>query len=169
MILALLAVAVITQAPQLRDSASVARLLASLRTSDAAVCELAGRALTNFGGWWGSDDDLPMPMPMPIPMPFAGGGIEIHTPEIGPMWGGETDPKVLGAFRVALRDQSRCVRQIAARMVGRSRPAWASPSFTSMLTEAAPGLRETGLKGLGEIEDRRAVEWAIAQIGDRES
>jgi hypothetical protein len=57
MILALLAVAVTTQAPHLRDSASVAQLLASLRTADVAVCELAGRALTNFGGWWGKTGD----------------------------------------------------------------------------------------------------------------
>src|SRR5918996_6032024 len=67
-------------APIQRDSAEVARLLASLRASDSTVCELAGRALTNFGGMWHREWDAPMPMPMPtpMPMPFAGGGVHAH-------------------------------------------------------------------------------------------
>src|SRR5436309_9562720 len=59
------------------DSATVARVLGQLRTSDSVVCALAGQALTNYGGFWGraySDPGMPMPRPMPTPMPGGGGG-----------------------------------------------------------------------------------------------
>ena len=65
----LLTAALAIQQPDLRDAESVGRLLASLRAADPAVCELAGRSLTNFGGMWDGDVPAPMPMPMPMPMP----------------------------------------------------------------------------------------------------
>src|SRR5689334_17257160 len=46
MLLSVAILAIGLQQPQYRDSAEVARLLASLRTSDPAVCQMAGRALT---------------------------------------------------------------------------------------------------------------------------
>ena len=64
------------------DSAHMAQLLSQLERADSTVCELAGRSLTNFGGWGRDDDNSPMPMPMPtpMPMPFSNGdvSVEIH-------------------------------------------------------------------------------------------
>ena len=99
----LLTAALAVQQPDLRDAESVARLLASLRTADPAVCELAGRSLTNFGGWWNGDLPAPMPMPMPTPMPMPhAGGRHRHPP---PRWAPE-----------AARTWSpRCCRRFAAR------------------------------------------------------
>ena len=86
----LLAAALAAQQPDLRDADSATRLLASLRTADAAVCELAGRSLTNNWGWTGWLGDagaeplpLPMPMPVPMPMPHAGRGLSIVGPRVG--------------------------------------------------------------------------------------
>ena len=80
----LLTAALAIQQPDLGDAESVSRLLASLRAADPAVCELAGRSLTNFGGWWNGDLPTPMPVPMPtpMPMPHSGGGIDIRTPSL---------------------------------------------------------------------------------------
>src|SRR2546425_11922123 len=80
------------QPAQPRDSAEVVRLLTSLRNADSAVCELAGRALTDMGGLrhgaWDVPMPMPMPMPMPTPMPFAGRGDAGHMdrPTHGSWW-----------------------------------------------------------------------------------
>src|SRR3989442_4156926 len=67
------------------DSATVARVLSQLRTSDSAVCALAGEALTNYGGVRGhalAGPGIPMPQPRstPLPMPRGGGaGLHVET------------------------------------------------------------------------------------------
>jgi hypothetical protein len=165
----LLAAALAAQQPDLRDAESVVRLLTSLRNADPAVCELAGRSLTNFGGWW--DGDLPMPaptpMPMPTPMPRSGGGIDVRTPPLN-RGRSQLDPQALQAFRSALKDSSRCVRHIAARMVARDRPAWAISEFGTLAKDANAGLRETGLLGLGELEDPQTMDVMTAGLRDRD-
>ncbi len=40
------------------DSTEVARVLAELKVVDSTVCELAGQALTNYGGFWGGGRDF---------------------------------------------------------------------------------------------------------------
>ena len=172
---ALLLVAVLaTQQPDLRDAESVTRLLASLRTAEPAVCELAGRSLTNFGGWngWDGNDPMPapmpMPMPVPMPMPFAGRGVGVSAPKIGRLGRNEMDPRALAAYRTALRDQSRCVRRIAARIVARERPAWAAAEFAALAKDAEAGYREIGILGLGELEDPKSIGAVTAGLTDGE-
>ena len=100
----LLAAAISAQQPDLRDPEAVLALLASLRKADPAVCELAGRSLSNFGGYW--DGELavprPMPMPMPMPMPWAGGGISVRSP-------------ARGRPQAAVTSTRACCRPFAAR------------------------------------------------------
>lgn len=166
----LLAAALAVHQPELRDADAVVRLLASLRTADPAVCVLAGRALTNVGGWnWGEDDPMPAPMPMPVPMPmpFGGGGMSVAGPNIGHRSWRNLDATVLAAFRTALRDESHCVRRIAARVVAQAEPAWAAAEFGALAKDAAAGFREIGLLGLGELEDPKSLgvisrPWVIA-------
>ena len=99
MITILLAAALAAQQPELRDVAAVSQLLGSLRTADPAVCEMAGRTLTNQWGWGGdfSDEAMPSPMPMPVPMPMpfaaeqpftssASAGRQSQAPETGTHW-----------------------------------------------------------------------------------
>ena len=85
------------------------------------------------------------------------GGIGISGPNVSYRAGVALDPKVLAVFRTALRDQSRCVRRIAARMVAREKPAWAASEFGTLAKDADAGLREIGLLGLGELEDPRTI------------
>ena len=106
-------------------------------------------------------------MPMPTPMPRAGGGIDVHTPPLHP-GGTELDPQVLQAFRGALKDSSRCVRHIAARMVARARPAWAASEFGGLAKDADAGFRETAFVGLGALEDPQTIGVMTAALGDRD-
>src|SRR5687768_12281982 len=93
-----LAAALAAQQPVLRDAGAVHNLLASLRTADPAVCEMAGRTFTNQWGWGSDLSDQPMPepmpMPVPMPMPFASGGLNIAGPNVGRRGGIALDAKV---------------------------------------------------------------------------
>ena len=64
------------------------------------------------------------------------------------------DARALAVFRTALRDQSRCVRHISARMIARERPTWAATEFDGLSQDADASLRETGLLGLGDEDSR---------------
>src|SRR5687767_1580593 len=142
-----LAAALATQQPVLRDAGAVNTLLASLRTADPSVCEMAGRTLTNQWSWGGDLSDEPMPepmptpMPVPMPMPFASGGLRIAGPNFGHRGAKALDANAVAVFRTALRDESRCVRRIAARMVAREQPSWAASEFAALIKDADAGVR----------------------------
>ncbi|HYX82383.1 MAG TPA: hypothetical protein VE714_08325, partial [Gemmatimonadales bacterium] len=136
------------------DSATVMRVLSQLKSGDSTVCALAGEALTNYGGFWRhnfGDSGMPMPQPMPTPMPMPGGGlggfhINVHERSR------EMDSAVLRAFRAFIRDDNRCVRTIAARVIGNHGARSESYQlFLGMLREARADFRETGALGLGEV------------------
>src|SRR6267142_2332471 len=171
------------------DSATVTRVLNQLKASDSAVCALAGEALTNYGGFWGhrfADPGMPMPQPMPTPMPMpgggGGGGFHVNPHENSR----DIDPAVLRAFRAVIRDDNRCVRNIAARVLGNSGGSESYNLFIGMLKDARADFRETGALGLGERDDSRALgplsdalsgddspavrmtaAWALGEIGDK--
>jgi len=139
------------------DSATVTRLLTQLKASDSAVCALAGEALTNYGGFWGhafADPGMPMPQPMPTPMPGGGPG-EVHVDMHENTR--DMDPAVLRAFRAVIRDDNRCVRNIAARVLGNHGGSESYGLFSGMLKDSRADFRETGALGLGELHDSRAI------------
>src|SRR2546427_1963856 len=141
------------------DSATVTRVLNQLKTSDSAVCALAARASANCDGFSGlllADPGMPMPQPMPTPMPMPGGGgggfhVNMHENTR------DMDPAVLRAFRAVIRDDNRCVRNIAARVLGNRGGSESYNLFIGMLKDARADFRETGALGLGEREDTRAI------------
>src|SRR2546423_12302777 len=157
-----------------RDSSHVARVLALLKTSDSTVCELAGQSISNaWGVFWEPrflPNPMPMPMPTPMPMPMATHRgtrphvrVQVHR---GPHRYGE-EAGGLGAFRAVLRDDNRCVRNIAARVLGRARTPESYDAFLTLLRDPNPGLRETGALGLGELDDRRALRPLQDALRDR--
>jgi len=159
------------------DSSAVARVLALLKTSDSTVCDLAGQAISNSWGFPGEPrllpTPMPMPMPTPIPMPMAM-RMGIRVPHVrvhvrhGPAWYGG-DAVVSGAFRAVLRDDNHCVRNIAARVLGRARSPASYDAFLALLEDASPGPRETGALGLGELDDRRALRPLQNALRDRDA
>src|SRR6266511_2275587 len=144
------------------DSATVARVLGQLRTSDSAVCALAGQAVTKYrGGWRWSHSSAGMAMPrrLPTAMPMpgggggAGGGVHVDFHERNH----DLDPAVLRAFRAVVRDENRCIRNIAVRVLGRHGGSGTYDLFLSLLRDSRTDLRESGALGLGELEDSRAI------------
>src|SRR2546430_9386014 len=138
------------------------RILNQLKVSDSAVCALAAEALTTSGGFWGhtfADPGMPMPQPMPTPtpMPMPGGGgigdfnVNMHESNR------HMDPAVLRAFRAFIRDDNRCVRNIAARVLGDHGGSASYDLFLGLLRDSRADLRETGALGLGELQDSRAI------------
>src|SRR5260221_9072071 len=98
---------------------------------------------------------MPQPMPTPMPMPGGGGGGGVH-------FGmhersRDMDAAVLRAFRAVIRDDNRCVRNIAARMLGNYGGSESYNLFIGMLKDARAHFRETGALSLGEREDSRAL------------
>jgi HEAT repeat protein len=163
------------QQSDLRNADAVNRLLAALRTADPAVCEMAGRALTNQWGWGANLADEPMrmpmptPMPVPMPMPFAGGGPGRSGRNVSYRASTSLDARVLAVFRTALRDQNHCVARIAARMVAREEPTWAAGEFGALAKDADAGVREVGLLGLGELEDPGTMDTMVNRLADRDA
>jgi len=170
MLATFLALLVTVQNPSTLDSATVTRVLSLLKTSDSTICKLAGQAMTNYGGWWGwggwySDPSMPMPRPMPTPMPMPGGGgggvhVEMHERS------SDIDPGALRAFRSFVRDENRCVRGIAVRVLGNHGGSGEYDLFISLLRDARADLRETGALGLGEMEDSRAISPLSTALSD---
>src|SRR5438874_3874545 len=164
------------QPPEVRaDSARVARVLALLETSDSTVCELAAQAISNAWGWSWQPQLLPTPMPMPMPAPMPmpmmrkghGPRARMHVNHRA-RWRG-ADSVAFGAFHAVLRDDNRCVRNIAARVLGRAGAPGSFDAFVALLRETAPGLRETGALGLGELKDRRALRPLQDALRDRDA
>src|SRR6266571_2180625 len=98
---------------------------------------------------------MPQPMPTPMPMPGGGGGGGVHFAMHGRSR--DVDPAVLRAFRAVIRDDNRCIRNIAARVLGNRGGSESYNLFISMLKDARADFRETGALGLGELEDSRAI------------
>src|SRR5439155_1388321 len=69
----------------------------------------------------------------------------------------DLDPGVLRAFRAVIRDDNRCVRNIAARVLGNHGGSATYELFLGLLRDSRPDLRETGALGLGELADSRAI------------
>src|SRR5213592_1209179 len=154
---------VIVQTRPALDSATVTRILDQLKATDSTVCALAGEALTGYSGWgwenWGyTDQVMPMPEPTPTPTPMPRGGdgeIPVHMDMHGRSH--DLDPGVLRAFRAVIRDDNRCVRNIAARVLGNHGGSATYALFLGLLRDSRAELRETGALGLGELEDSRAI------------
>lgn len=133
----LLAALLASQPADLRATSTPSRACSPRCVADPAVCELAPADHQRLGwGWMGNGDDpmprpMPTPMPTPMPMPFAGRGAGRSAPRTARASSG-WDARVVDAFRPALRDNSRCVRRIAARVVGRAHPSWAPQEFAAL-------------------------------------
>src|SRR5258706_16466380 len=99
---------------------------------------------------------MPMPPPMPTPMPMPGGGgggfhVNMHENTHG------MDPAVLRAFRAGIRDDNRCVRNIAGRGLGNHGGSEGYSLFPGMLKEARPRFPENGALGRGQLRESPAI------------
>jgi HEAT repeat protein len=163
------------------DTASVARLLQSVRGADPLFCELVTRSVDTHGWWsrWGplSSD--------PLQVDSASGAL------IAWIQREHNDPAVVPRLRSALRDQDACVRRVAGSFLGRVEHASATAALVAALDDASADTRYVATLGLGLSDDsprpagvveplvrrlrddspqvRRAAAWALGALEAREA
>lgn len=80
-----------------------------------------------------------------------------------------TDPAVVPLLRTALAPGDGCVRQTAARLLGRTRHPRAVSALTDALREADPTTRALGALGLGFSEGPGVFEPLVGALRDGEA
>jgi hypothetical protein len=158
------------------DTASVARLLQSVRGADPLFCELVTRSVDMHGWWsrWG---------------PLSSNPLEIDSSSaalIAWIQREHKDPAVVPRLRSALRDQDACVRRVAGSFLGRVEHPSASAALVAALDDASAETRYVAALGLGLSDEstpptgvveplvrrlrddspqvRRAAAWALGAL-----
>jgi hypothetical protein len=163
-----------TTAAAVDDTASVARLLASVRGVNALSCELVARSVDMHGWWtrWGS---------------LGGDPLEVDSAAAALVrWiqRDHDDPAVVPRLRVAMRDSDPCVRRVAASFLGRVQHSSALSALMGALEDPNAETRYVAALGLGLSDDqhptnleplmrrleddspsvRRAAAWALGAL-----
>ena len=148
-------------------TAQVEELIAAARGTSATMCALAAQGLWNGGG-------LLPPYPIVVPTREA----------VSEALREAREESSLPPLLAALDDADPCVREIAARLLGRQRGAAAAAGLETRLATGAPSGRAaaayalglTGSIGASALADvlpdpspqvRGNAVWAIGRIGDR--
>ncbi|MEX2154747.1 MAG: HEAT repeat domain-containing protein [Gemmatimonadaceae bacterium] len=158
------------------DTASLNRLLRTVRGVDPLLCELATRSVDTHGWWsrWGGG-------------PLSGDPLVVDSAAaalIAWIQRKHNDPAVVPRLRAALRDPDPCVRRIGASFLGRVDHPAAVAALVEALTDASAGTRAVAALGLGlsgkpglvepivrRLKDespvvRRAAAWALGSLED---
>ena len=138
------------------DTASVARLLASVRGSNPFQCELATRSVDTHGWWsrWGPMGDSPLDRDSTAAAMVAWIQRE------------HNDPAVVPALRAGLRDADACVRRVAGSFLGRVDHPTATSALVETLTDASEDARAIAAIGLGLSEKAAATQPLMAALRD---
>ena len=157
------------------DTASLSRLLAAVRGSDALLCEMAVRN-ADQRGWWGHWASM------------SGNPLDHDTASAAIiMWiqREHNDPAVVPRLRAAMRDADGCVRRVAGSFLGRVRHPTAITALIDALGDANASTRHVATIGLGladaregvaplvralrdqDAAVRRGAAWALGSIGER--
>jgi hypothetical protein len=134
------------------DTASVARLLASVRGSDPLLCEMAIRNV-DMNGWWSHG-------------PGDGGPLEMDSTSnalIRWIQRKHADPAVVPRLRAALRDSDACVRRVAGSFLGRVDHATATVALLSALDDANADTRTVAVLGLGLSDERSQATAGVTE------
>jgi len=138
------------------DLPNVTALLEAMRGTGSVPCALAMNEIEGRNGW-GRGYDEPMP------------GVDSATVAIR-KWLNEgiEDPAVVAPLRAALAPGDACVRQTAARLLGRTRHPQAVTALVAALRDADASTRELAALGLGMSDSRAAFDPLVAALRDQE-
>ena len=138
------------------DTASVTRLIASVRGSNPFLCELATRSVDTHGWWsrWGLAEGSPLDRDSAAAAMVA--WIQRQ----------HNDPAVVPPLRAALRDADACVRRVAGSFLGRVDHPNAAAALLEALTDANEDTRVIAALGLGLSENESATQPLIAALRD---
>lgn len=140
--------------PSVADTTRVRVLLAGVRGANEVQCQLGVHSLDlNFGFSWRRTEIVPDAPAEPVELVRWATGRVRDTAAVPPL-------------RAALDDPDRCVRRIAARLLGRMRQDRATQTLLEALRSSSVQTRELALLGLGFAEDEGTVRHVIATLDD---
>jgi len=138
------------------DSTNVAHVLASARNAAPLLCEFAVRTLDARFGSWGSVATIP-------------DAVADEADIVGWAMHDLNDPATIPMLAQALGNTDRCVRRVAARLLGRMTHPDAEHRLLDMLTASDAGTREMAAIALGFSERHSVVASLIDALADTES
>jgi hypothetical protein len=138
------------------DTASVSRLLNTVRGVDPLLCELVVRNVDQRGSWshWGSMAGDPL-------VTDSASGALLR-------WVQNThnDPALVPRLRTAMRDNDGCVRRVAGSFLAHVEHPSAVNALMDALGDSRAEVREVAAFGLGIAERRDAVDALISRLKD---
>ncbi len=145
-----------TRAASPDDVANVTALLEAMRGTGAVPCAFALSTVEgngNWGGWYGERFEETAPMVAKLRR-----------------WLSErpTDPAVVPLLRNAMAPGDPCVRQTAARLLGRTRHSRAVAALTEALRDPEASTRELAALGLGMSDTPAAFDPLVGALRDAE-
>ena len=137
------------------DLPNVSALLDAMRGTGSVPCALAMNEIEGRNGWGWSDEPMP--------------GVDSTTIALR-KWLNEgiEDPAVVAPLRAALAPGDPCVRQTAARLLGRTKHPNAVTALAAALKDADPTTRELAAYGLGVSDAGAAFDPLVAALKDQE-
>jgi hypothetical protein len=142
--------------PRAADLPNVTALLEAMRGTGSVACALAMNEIEGRNGW-GRGYDEPMP------------GVDSATVAIR-KWLNEgiEDPAVVAPLKAALGPGDPCVRQTAARLLGRTKHPRAVTALAEGLKDPDAVTRQLAALGLGMSDSRAAYDPLVAALRDQE-
>jgi hypothetical protein len=151
------------------DTASLSRLLRTVRGVDPLLCELTARSV-DMHGWWSRGGDA-------LEVDSASAAL------IAWIQHRHNDPALVPRLRDAMRDPDACVRRVAGSFLGRVEHASAVTALLGALDDASADTRYVAALGLGLAEKpagageplirrlrddspmvRKAAAWALGSL-----
>lgn len=144
-----------SQVSRADDAANVTLLLSSMRGTGALPCGLALTVVEgNSWGNWGGGQQMSADTATTRIRRWLAKGVE--------------DPSVVPALRAGLTGDDACVRQVAARVLGRLHHPQAVAALTEALRATDPALRELGAIGLGFGDELQTFDPLVGALRDSE-
>jgi hypothetical protein len=144
-----------TSSPE--DAANARALLDAMRGTAPIPCAFALSVVEGNGGWGNWDGG-------------SGAGEDPNAADLRDwLQHGLTDPAVVPMLRAALAPGDACVRQTAARLLGRSHNLTAVRALVDALRDGDPSIRELAALGLGLSEDPAGFDPLVGALRDTAS
>ncbi len=141
--------------PQPADTAQARAFLDGMRGASPVACGLASQLIE---GHWG------MRNVSPNLHAVRGGRDAVELSHW--VMRGDFDPSIIGPLGAALGDRDPCVRQTAARLLGRVKHPDAGARLIQALGASEAATRTMGALGLGVAEDEASIDPLVSALGD---
>jgi HEAT repeat protein len=144
------------------DTASLARLLNTVRGVDPLLCELATRTVDMHGSWsqWGGGGGVGAVGSDPLRTDSAASAL------IAWIQQDHKDPAVVPRLRAAMRDPDACVRRVGASFLARVEHPSALAALLDALGDTSADTRGVAALALGMTDKPEAMDPLIKRLKD---